>query len=133
MDVHEFDDIKVEASDESEDDTNNNNVVCGDCGRNVKNEKCLKGHHKQFHEKVICPDCGIEFAGWRKYHNHKRKHVSEPCPKCHKNFSPDHIKRHMKSCKGLPKSKYACEVEECDFTTNVKKQFQRLVTCSDLH
>ena len=137
MDLHDFDDIKVEISDESDDDTiNNNGVVCGDCGRNVKNEKCLKGHKKQFHEKVICPTCGIECVGWRKYHNHKRKHDSESCPKCHKQFTSDVIKRHTKKCKGLPKPKYACEVEECDFSTNLKKQFDRFVThftCFDLH
>ena len=120
----EINEIKIEMSDDDE-VNNNKNIVCGDCGRNVKDEKCLKSHIKKFHEKVICPTCGIECLGYEKYHNHKRKHQSEPCHKCNKEYPPDVIKRHMKTCKGIPKPKYSCE--KCDFTTNVKKELQRFV------
>ena len=120
----EIDSIKVEISDD-DDSNNNKNIVCGDCGRNIKNEKCLQGHMKQYHEKVICPTCGIECLGWKRYHSHKRQHESQPCNKCNKEFSPDHIKRHMRSCKGIPKPKYSCE--KCDFSANVKKELQRFV------
>ena len=121
----ELDDIKVEIFSDDDEINNNKNIICGDCGRDVKSEKGLHSHMKRFHEKVICPTCGIECLGWEKYHNHKRKHQSEPCNKCNKEFSPDVIKRHMKTCKGIPKPKYSCE--KCDFSTNLKKEFERFV------
>ena len=127
----DFDDIKVELSDDSDDsdndnnEVNNNDIMCGDCGRHVKNDKCLKGHIRRFHEKMICPTCGIECTGSRRYKNHQRSHQSVPCTKCNKSFSPDNIKRHIKLCKGIPSPKYNCE--NCDFSTNVKKQLERFV------
>ena len=127
-------DVKVEVSDsDDEDDANNNTgVICFDCGRYVKDHKCLKTHHRKFHEKVICPVDGIEFSGWKKYHNHMQKHQMESCPKCSKEFSRDYIKKHIKNCKGIKKDKYVCE--KCnDFSTNVKKQLDRLVTQTLTH
>ena len=99
------DEIKLELSDDAEDENNNVVYACQKCPATYESRKKLKEHSKRIHseKKFICPTCGFEVFGSNNFYNHKRKHKEKAkCPICEKEFRG--LAKHMEKCVG-PRTK----------------------------
>ena len=83
-----------EEQDEEED------IFCDICEVQMQSASSLIKHKKQKHEPKICPDCGVIVKGEMALKNHRRKHVTTPCPLCSKDIAKSNMNNHLKSCKG---------------------------------
>ena len=73
----EEDDIKIEITEEVEDDAER---MCDLCPAVCKSAKSLQRHKKVMHDtrQFICPDCGVSVIGVKALSDHRRTHRTLP-------------------------------------------------------
>ena len=114
-------DIKSEELDEAT--AGDQSLMCDECPTTLKNEKAIKRHKKDYHEKIICSECGFQYSGRRALYEHVRVHKLETCQTCNKVITRKNMPKHLKICsKPKEPSKQMCE--RCGYTTKKKGNLQ---------